>query len=76
MRPLLWVSKSREKLASALRAMNHAVSANTVAKMLVTLGYSRQVNLKTKEGSHPPTVTGNSSISTAKSLLFRRPASR
>ena len=76
MRPLLWVSKSREKLASALRAMNHAVSANTVAKMLVTLGYSRQVNLKTKEVSHPPTVTGNSSISTAKSLLFRRPASR
>jgi len=38
MRPLLWVSKSREKLAVALRAMNHAVSANTVAKMLVTLG--------------------------------------
>ena len=52
MRPLLWVSKSREKLASALRATNHAVSANTVAKMLVTLGYSRQVNRKTKEGSH------------------------
>jgi len=52
MRPLLWVSKSREKLAVALRAMNHAVSANTIAKMLVTLGYSRQVNRKTKEGSH------------------------
>ncbi len=29
MRPLLWVSKSREKLAAALRALNHAVSANT-----------------------------------------------
>ena len=29
MRPLLWVSKSREKLASALRALNHAGSANT-----------------------------------------------
>jgi hypothetical protein len=52
MRPLLWVSKSREKLAAALRAMNHAISANTVAKMLLTLGYSRQVNRKTKEGSH------------------------
>src|SRR5664280_2370978 len=58
MRPLLWVSKSREKLASALRAMNHAVSANTVAKMLVTLGYSRQVNRKTKEGSHHPDRDG------------------
>jgi len=52
MRPLLWVSKSREKLAAALRAMNHAISANTVAKMLVALGYSRQVNRKTTEGCH------------------------
>jgi len=32
--------------------MNHAVSANTVAAMLVTLGCSRQVNRKTKEGCH------------------------
>jgi len=54
MRPLLWVSKSREKLATALRAMNHAISANTVAGLLVTLGYSRQVNRKTKEGSSHP----------------------
>lgn len=52
LRPLLWVSKSHEKLADALRALNHAVSANTVGKMLVALGYSRQVNRKTKEGSH------------------------
>src|SRR3954447_11863344 len=58
MRPLLWVSKSREKLATALRAMNHAISANTVGKMLITLGYSRQVNRKTKEGSHHPDRDG------------------
>jgi len=58
MRPLLWVSKSREKLAAALRAMNHAISANTVGKMLVALGYSRQVNRKTKEGSHHPDRDG------------------
>ena len=58
MRPLLWVSKSREKLASALRALNHTVSANTVGKMLMTLGYSRQVNRKTKEGSHHPDRDG------------------
>jgi Rhodopirellula transposase DDE domain len=58
MRPLLWVSKSREKLASALRALNHAVSANTVGKMLLTLGYSRQVNRKTKEGRHHPDRDG------------------
>jgi hypothetical protein len=58
MRPLLWVSKSLEKLASALRTLNHAVSANTVGKMLETLGYSRQVNRKTKEGSHHPDRDG------------------
>jgi len=58
MRPLLWVSKSREKLAAALRAMNHAISANTVGKMLITLGYSRQVNRKTREGSHHPDRDG------------------
>jgi hypothetical protein len=57
-RPLLWVSKSRAKLASALRALNHTVSANTVGKMLITLGYSRQVNRKTKEGSHHPDRDG------------------
>jgi hypothetical protein len=57
-RPLLWVSKSREKLAVALRAMNHAVSANTVARMLITLGYCRQVNRKTKEGSRHPDRDG------------------
>jgi len=58
MRPLLWVSKSREKLAVALRALNHTVSANTVAKMLIALGYSRQFNRKTKEGSRHPDRDG------------------
>ena len=51
MRPLLWISQSLEKLASALRTLDHAVSATTVGKMLGTLGYSRQVNRKSKEGS-------------------------
>jgi hypothetical protein len=58
MRPLLWVSKSREKLAAALRILNHSVCANTVGKMLTRLGYSRQVNRKTKEGSHHPDRDG------------------
>jgi len=58
MRPLLWVSKSREKLAAALRGLNHSVCANTVGKMLTRLGYSRQVNRKTKEGSHHPDRDG------------------
>jgi Rhodopirellula transposase DDE domain len=38
--------------------MNHAVSANTVGKVLTTPGYSRQVNRKTKEGNHHPDRDG------------------
>jgi hypothetical protein len=38
MRPLLWVSKSLEKLAAALRGMGHRVSANTVRRLLRALG--------------------------------------
>jgi len=54
MRPLTWVSKSREKLACELNASGHAVSPNTIGRLLVELEYSRQVNRKTLEGaSHP-----------------------
>ena len=54
MRPLLWVSKSREKLAAALRAMGHKVSANTVGKLLLQLGFARHVNRKTiSVADHP-----------------------
>ena len=51
-RPLLWVSKSLDKLAAALHEMGHAVSANTVRKLLTGLGFSRQSNRKSEEGSH------------------------
>jgi len=53
-RPLLWVSKSHAKLAAALRAMGHRVGASSIPKLLVELKYRRQVNRKTKEGSHHP----------------------
>jgi len=58
MRPLLWVSKSREKLAVALRDLSHRVSANTVGKMLAEIGYSRQGNRKAREGSRHPDRDG------------------
>ena len=55
MQPLAWVSKSRAKLAHALGEMGHAISENTVAKLLVdTLGFSRQHNRKAEEGSRHP----------------------
>ena len=52
-RPLLWVSKSLDKLASALVAMGHSISPNSVRKLLIEIGFSRQVNRKADEGSSP-----------------------
>ena len=55
MRPLLWVSKSHAKLAAELAAMGHAISPNSVAKLLVEeLEYSRQANRKTLDGRNHP----------------------
>ncbi len=54
MRPLIWVSKSMDKLAGALTAAGHTISADTVKKELVKLGFSRQFNRKADEGSKHP----------------------
>jgi len=53
-RPLLWVSKSHDKLAAALREMGHKISATSVKRLLPTLGFSRQYNRKADEGSKHP----------------------
>jgi hypothetical protein len=57
-RPLLWVSKSYDKLAAALAGMGHAISANTVRKLLIGFGFSRQFNRKADEGSKHPDRNG------------------
>jgi len=54
MRPLLWVSKSMEKLAATLTRLGHPISADTVCAELVKLGFSRQSNRKADEGSKHP----------------------
>src|SRR5271163_1964809 len=54
MRPLMWVSKSHAKLASALREIGHKISNSSSPKLLGLLRYRRQVNRKTLEGSHNP----------------------
>ncbi len=54
MRPLMWVSKSHAKLASALRETGHKIADSSIPKLLGLLKYSRQVNRKTLEGSHNP----------------------
>jgi Rhodopirellula transposase DDE domain len=53
-RSLLWVSKSMDKLAATLTEMGHPISADTVRKELVKLGFSRQSNRKADEGSWHP----------------------
>jgi hypothetical protein len=54
MQPLTWVSKSMDKLAATLTVAGHPVSADTVRKELVKLGFSRQFNRKSHEGSNHP----------------------
>jgi hypothetical protein len=54
MRPLRWVSKSHDKLATALRAMGHRVSSSSIPKLLEELKYCRHSNRKTKEGGKHP----------------------
>ena len=54
MSPLLWTCKSTRQLAKALEGKGHTVSHQTVATLLHHLGYSLQVNRKTREGSSHP----------------------
>jgi hypothetical protein len=54
MRPLLWVSKSHDKLAAALVEIGYNVSAATIPTLLVMIGYRRQVNRKSYEGAKHP----------------------
>jgi hypothetical protein len=48
----------RDLVCDRTVALNHTVRIKTVGKMLTTPGYSRQVNRKTKEGSHHPDRDG------------------
>jgi hypothetical protein len=43
-----------EKLAATLTEMGHPISADTVRKELVKLGFSRQSNRKADDGSNHP----------------------
>jgi len=54
MSPLLWTCKSTRNLAEALGERGHAVSHQTVARLLDLLGYSLQANRKTEEGKDHP----------------------
>lgn len=70
-RPLLWVSKSLEKLSVALRAQGHKVSRNTVRRLLRRLGYSRQGNYKANEGASHPDRDAQFEFINAKALALQ-----
>jgi hypothetical protein len=50
---LRWSHKSTRTLAEELTCQGHPVAANTVGRLLDVLGYSLQVNAKSKEGRSP-----------------------
>ena len=52
--PLRWTTKSTANLAETLTGAGHAVSARTVAGLLIDAGYSLQANSKTVEGKQHP----------------------
>jgi hypothetical protein len=52
--PLRWTSKSTRLLAKELVARGHEASDWLVRRLLYDLGYSLQVNRKTKEGTRHP----------------------
>jgi hypothetical protein len=56
--PLRWTIKSTYRLAEALRKQGFQVSAATVRRLLVAMGYSLQANRKTREGKQHPDRDG------------------
>jgi hypothetical protein len=58
MGPLRWTCKSTRTLAKTLRAQGYTVSATTIRRLLVELGYSLQANRKTREGRQHPDRDG------------------
>lgn len=55
MSPLRWVHKSTRTLADEMTRQGHSLSHVTVGRLLSILGYSLQVNAKSKEGRSPET---------------------
>ena len=56
--PLRWTIQSTYRLAGALREQGYGVSATSVRRLLVKMGYSLQGNRKTREGRQHPDRDG------------------
>src|SRR5271163_2717005 len=69
MRPLRWVSKSHDKLATS--AMGHKVSSSSIPKLLGELKYCRHSNRKAKEGGKHPDRDAQFEYINAKVVSFQ-----
>lgn len=54
MNPLIWTSKSIRKIEAELLVIGHKICHEVVRQCLIELGYSLQINKKTKEGGDSP----------------------
>ena len=63
MSALRWTNKSTEAMAEELTRQGHPVSDKTVARCLRKMGYSMQLNQKTREGAQHRTGTSSSATS-------------
>jgi Rhodopirellula transposase DDE domain len=70
--PLRWTCKSTAKLAAALRAQGHAVSARKVAQLLHDLDYHLQAPRKTREGTRHPDRDAQFEHIAARTRAFQR----
>jgi DDE family transposase len=70
--PLRWTCKSTAKLAAALRARRHTVSARKVAQLLHDLGYRLQAPRKQREGKQHPDRDAQFQYIAARTEAFQR----
>jgi hypothetical protein len=70
--PLRWTCKSTGKLAAALQAQGHQVSARKVAQLLRDLGYRLQAPRKTREGKQHPDRDAQFQHIAAQTRAFQR----
>jgi hypothetical protein len=70
--PLRWTCKSTAKLAAALQAQGHTVSARKVAQLLRGLDYHLQAPRKTREGARHPDRNAQFAYIAAQTEAFQR----
>lgn len=70
MSALRWTNKSTQSMAEELTRRGHPVSDKTVARCLRELGYSLQLNRKTKEGASTRTGMRSFDTSTGRKRRF------